>query len=223
MQSFAEVKLCRGLAMCRILLLQSVGRYQNNDLQHRIVKTLDVPPSTAHQQKIQRIWRHLCTHGTWPKSILLVDARDLQACIKNTRFSHENYCMGSGTLLEIVVCEHSSPCHPQIQVEALSCKEKAICETLIQKCCSLLWAEAHFQLTEAKWETDLWSDVWNWNLKYFFETMCTASPGLKRRGTIWLVISSQFKILHLWWYMGELVPMEVASQYTGFRARYSRI
>lgn len=38
-----------------------------------------------------------------------------------------NLCMGSGTLPEI--CEHSSPCHPHIQVTALPCKEEAICES----------------------------------------------------------------------------------------------
>jgi len=33
--------------------------------------------------------------------------------------------MGSGTLPEITVCEHSSLCHPQMQVKAPSCKEEA--------------------------------------------------------------------------------------------------
>jgi len=37
-------------------------------------------------------------------------------------------CMGSGTPPEIIVCEHSSLCHPQIQVKALTCQEEAICE-----------------------------------------------------------------------------------------------
>ena len=36
--------------------------------------------------------------------------------------------MGSGTLLEVIVCEHSSLCHQQMQVKALSCTEEAIRE-----------------------------------------------------------------------------------------------
>jgi len=53
------------------------------------------------------------------------NAHDLRAlrehCIKN-------HCIGSGTLPEILVCEHSSPCHPQMQFKDLSCKEETICE-----------------------------------------------------------------------------------------------
>jgi len=36
--------------------------------------------------------------------------------------------MSSGTLPEIIVREHSSLCHPQMQVKALSCKEEAVYE-----------------------------------------------------------------------------------------------
>ena len=36
--------------------------------------------------------------------------------------------MGSGTLSGIVVCEHSSLCHPQKQVKALQWKEEDVCE-----------------------------------------------------------------------------------------------
>ena len=42
----------------------------------------------------------------------------------------------------------------------------------------------------------------NQNLKFFLEIMEAMSSGLKRRGTIWLVISAQFKNQHLWWYGG---------------------
>lgn len=37
----------------------------------------------------------------------------------------------------------------------------------------------------------------------------------KRSGTIQLVIGSQFKSLHLWWYVGTLVPMELAGCTSG--------
>lgn len=51
---------------------------------------------------------------------------------------------------------------------------------------------------------------------------------------IWLIISTQFKRLHLWWYWGALISMELAAcicgkaplaakVYTGFRRKYSPI
>ena len=49
----------------------------------------------------------------------------LQHWIENC---HGNHCMGSGTLPEIIVHEHSSPNHPQMQDKALSCKEEAVFE-----------------------------------------------------------------------------------------------
>lgn len=45
-------------------------------------------------------------------------------CIKEEPlFWHGNHCMESGTLPEIV-CEHCSPCHPQMQVKVQSCNEE---------------------------------------------------------------------------------------------------
>lgn len=52
--------------------------------------------------------------------------------------------------------------------------------------------------------------------------------------TIWLIISTQFKILHLWWYWGAFISMGLAAcicrkaplapkVYTGFRRTYSPI
>lgn len=34
-----------------------------------------------------------------------------------------NHCMSSETLFKITVCEHKSPCQPQTQLKAPSCKE----------------------------------------------------------------------------------------------------
>jgi len=45
-----------------------------------------------------------------------------------TGFCHRNLCVDSGTLPEITVCEHSSPCHPQMPVKALTGKEDTLCE-----------------------------------------------------------------------------------------------
>ena len=67
--------------------------------------------------------------------------------------------MGSGTLPEIIVCEHSSLCHPQMQVKAPSGREEAICEhdpeTLPEW---QSWTKAHLKQTETKWKTVLLSD-----------------------------------------------------------------
>lgn len=52
---------------------------------------------------------------------------------------------------EIIVCEHTSLCYPQMQVKALLCKEEAICEH-----CSLLWAKACSNWTGTKREIVLW-------------------------------------------------------------------
>lgn len=38
------------------------------------------------------------------------------------------------------------------------------------------------------------------NLNFCSEIMDSLSPGLKRRGTVWLIISAQIKSQHLWWY-----------------------
>lgn len=61
------------------------------------------------------------------------------------------------------------------------------------------WLLISFTLTEAKWKSVVWSDK--------------SKVELKRRGTIQLVISSQFTGVHLWWYNSS------RNVYTGFRAK----
>lgn len=64
------------------------------------------------------------------KSLLVRDTAKINIsclrwhCIKEEPlFWHGNHCMGSGTHPEIV-CEHCSPCHPQMQVKVQSCNEE---------------------------------------------------------------------------------------------------
>ena len=68
--------------------------------------------------------------------------------------------MTSGTLPKIVVfvCEHSSLCHPQMQVKALSCKRKPYMN-MIQRQQHLLWASACLKQTVVTLTTVLWPDV----------------------------------------------------------------
>lgn len=43
-------------------------------------------------------------------------------------------------------------------------------------------------------------------MRFFFFLFCFLSYGpLKRRGNIWLAVSTQLKSQHLWWYKGSLV------------------
>ena len=46
-------------------------------------------------------------------------ARDTSKNQKQVCICHGNHCMGSGTLPEIILCEHSLPCHPRMQVKTL--------------------------------------------------------------------------------------------------------
>uniref|UniRef100_A0A8C4T9N4 Uncharacterized protein n=1 Tax=Erpetoichthys calabaricus TaxID=27687 RepID=A0A8C4T9N4_ERPCA len=48
--------------------------------------------------------------------------------------------------------EHNSPCHPQMQVKALSCKEEAICEHDLKTSLSSL-GQSSLKWTEIKWKT----------------------------------------------------------------------
>lgn len=61
---------------------------------------------------------------------------------------------GLRTLPEIPVCEHSSLCHPQMQLKPRSCKEEAICKHDPQ----MLPTSLHLKWTEEEWKTVLRSE-----------------------------------------------------------------
>ena len=76
---------------------------------------------------------------------------DLQAL----RRHYINNTHQGGTLLEIFVCEHSSPCRPQMcRSQKLYLTKKKPNVNTTQKHCHL-WAKANQKWTEAKWETVL--------------------------------------------------------------------
>ena len=77
-----------------------------------------------------------------------------------------------------------------MQVKAL--KKEAICEHDPETLLSSL--DQSFEMDRGKVQH---CSVVNQNLKLFWEVMNAESSGLKSRGTIWLVISTQFKSLHL--------------------------
>ena len=75
--------------------------------------------------KIKRFWRYVWTRDKaenqyWMQVIF--GSSDITAL--KTPFCHGNHCMSSGTRLEVIFHEHSSLCHPQMQVKALSSKEE---------------------------------------------------------------------------------------------------
>lgn len=69
---------------------------------------------------ILRIWKNVCALSTRPQTsigcLLSLGSETALHC-KQAWFCHRNHYMGSGTLTEIIVCEDSSLCHPQMQVK----------------------------------------------------------------------------------------------------------
>ncbi len=66
---------------------------------------------------------------------------------------------------------------------------------MIQKRRHFLWAKPHLKWTVAKWKTVLWSDESKFEV--LFENWDAMSSGLKRTRTTQVVISAQFRSLHL--------------------------
>ncbi len=116
--------------------------------------------------------------------------------------------MGSGILPENIVGEHNPSCHSQLPAKTLYVKKKPYLN-MIQKRRRFLWAKAHLKWTVAKWKTVLWSDESKFEvifgkqgrhvirLKLFLENWDAMSSGLKRTRTTQVVISAQFRSLHL--------------------------
>lgn len=93
-------------------------------------------------------------------------------CTKN-RLCDGHHCMGSETLPEINVCDHSRLCHAKMQVKDPSCKEEATDSiNMMMNHCLLLWSVA-------KWEVICGRR--NQNLKIFLEII---SYTLKRSGLV---------------------------------------
>lgn len=56
------------------------------------------------------------------------------------------------SLPDIIVCKHSSPWHPQMQVKSPSCKQETACERDPKR------DPKHLEWTERKWKAVLWSE-----------------------------------------------------------------
>ena len=128
--------------------------------------------------------------------------------------------MGWGGFHKISVCEHSLPCNPQLQVEAVSCKEETICEHDPETSPSSL-GQRSFQMDRGKMEK-LFCGQMNQNVTLFLETTDAASCGLKRSGTIRLVISAKFKSRHLCLLCGRIGAPWRGPAYASGKAVWSR-
>ena len=121
-------------------------------------------------------------------------------------FCHRNPCLGSGTLLETLslntVCRAIYKC----MLKLFDAKKEPY-ESMIHNHCYLLWAKENIE----------WLRQIRKCFKISLNIMDSTSSGIKRRGTSWLVISTQFKSLHLWWYGGTLV-----SYGTGILQKYNQ-
>ena len=80
--------------------------------------------------------------------------------------------MGPGTIPEIIDCEQSLPCHPQMQVKPLSCKTRLPYVTMMQKHHRLLWTKMDWGKVENCFVVRI-IKIWNY---FFIEIMNSTSP-----------------------------------------------
>jgi len=143
------------------------------------------------------IYRHLCIKRYAWKSIL--DAHDLKALkqhciksmhdsvIKDTVWSQKHYQKSLRTQLTAAFTNSGKSSIMQIKSHMWIWSKN-------------LRSKDNLKMDSGEWKTVLSSDIEN--LKFFLEIMDTTSSKLKRRRTIQLVISSQFKSPYFWWYGG---------------------
>ncbi len=106
----------------------------------------------------------------------------------------ENHNMGSGILPENIVGDTIHRAIRRCRLKLYRSKKKPYLN-MIQKRRRFLWAKAHLKWTVAKWKTVLWSDESKFEV--FLENWDAMSSGLKRTRTTQVVISAQFRSLHL--------------------------
>lgn len=68
-------------------------------------------------------------------------------------------------------------------------------------------------LAETKTVADLVAKIWRQEIKI-------SSSELKRRGTTWILITAQFKSLHVWSHGGALIPMQLTGSTSQNPERY---
>ncbi len=166
--------------------------------QRKIAKSLKLSSSTVHNiiQRFRESGTISVRKGQGRKTIL--DARDLRA-LRRHCITYRN-----ATVMEITTWAQEyfqktlsvNTIHRAIRRCRLKLyrSKKKPCLNMIQKRRRFLWANAHFGL----WQSGiLFCGQTNKNLKLFLENWDAMSSGLKRTRTTQVVISAQFRSLHL--------------------------
>ncbi len=198
-QCLSEVKMGRGSPIPPMLRRKIVEQYQKGVSQRKIAKSLKLSSSTVHNiiQRFRESGTISVHKGQGRKTIL--DARDLRA-LRRHCITYRN-----ATVMEITTWAQEyfqktlsvNTIHRAIRrcrLKLYRSKKKPYLN-MIQKRRRFLWAKAHLKWTVAKWK--LFCGQTNQNLKFFLENWEAMSSGLKRTMTTQVVISAQFRSLHL--------------------------
>ncbi len=172
-QCLSEVKMGRGSPIPPMLRRKIVEQYQNGVSQRKIAKSLKLSSSTVHNiiQRFRESGTISVCKGQGRKTIL--DARDLRKTLSVNTIH-----------LAIRRC----------RLKLYRSKKKPYLN-MIQKRRRFLWAKAHLN---GLWQSGkLFCGQTNQNLKFFLENWDAMSSGLKRTRTTQVVISAQFRSLHL--------------------------
>ncbi len=199
-QCLSEVKMGRGSPIPRMLRRKIVEQYQKGVSQRKIAKNLKLSSSTVHNiiQRFRESGTISVRKGQGRKTIL--DARDLRALGRHC-ITYRN-----ATVMEITTWAQEY-FQKTLSVNTIHCairrcrlklyrSKKKPYLNMIQKRRPFLWAKAHLKWTVEK----RFCGQTNTNLKFFLENWDAMSSGQKRTRTTQVVISAQFRSLHLWWY-----------------------
>ncbi len=198
-QCLSEVKMGRGSPIPPMLRRKIVEQYQKGVSQRKIAKSLKLSSSTVHNiiQRFRESGTISVRKGQGRKTIL--DARDLRV-LRRHCITYRN-----ATVMEITTWVQEyfqktlsvNTIHRAIRrcrLKLYRSKKKPYLN-MIQKRRRFLWAKAHLKWTVAKWKTVLWSDESKFEV--LLENWDAMSSGLKRTRTTQVVISAQFRSLHL--------------------------
>ncbi len=196
-QCLSEVNMGRGSPIPPMLWRKIVEQYQKGVSQRKIAKSLKLSSSTVHNiiQRFRESGTISVRKGQGRKTIL--DACDLRA-LRRHCITYRN-----ATVMEITTWAQEyfqktlsvNTIHRAIRrcrLKFYRSKMKPYLN-MIQKRRRFLWAKAHL-----KWQSGkLFCGQTNRNLKFILENWDAMSSGLKRTRTTQVVISAQFRSLHL--------------------------
>ncbi len=201
-QCLSEVKMGRGSPIPPMLRRKIVEQYQKGVSQRKIAKSLKLSSSTVHNiiQRFRESGTISVRKGQGRKTIL--DARDLRA-LRRHCITYRN-----ATVMEITTWAQEyfqktlsvNTIHRAIRCCRLKLyrSKKKPYLNIIQKRRRFLWAKAHLKWTVAKWKTVLWSDESKFEV--LFGKLGRHVIRTKEDKDNPVVISAQFRSLHLWWY-----------------------